>query len=93
MPILGFKSMTSINSIAATTKQNINKPNITNYLSSPTNVDELPVTLGRCPDHFSIHCFLRSNGVREAFTMALALASASATTIFFLLLLQLPVLH
>ncbi len=47
MPILGFKSMTSINSIAATTKQNINKPNITNYLSSPTNVDELPVTLGR----------------------------------------------
>lgn len=77
MPILGFKSMTSINSIAATTKQNINKPNITNYLSSPTNVDELPVTLGRCPDHFSIHCFLRSNGVREAFTMA------SATTIFF----------
>lgn len=45
MPILGFKSMTSINSIAATAKQNINKLNITNYLSSPT--DELPVTLGR----------------------------------------------
>ena len=64
-------------------KQNINKPNITNYLSSPTNVDELPVTLGRCPSQASIHCFLISNGVREAFTMALALASASATTIFF----------
>lgn len=30
IPTFGFKSMTSINSIAATTKQNINKPNIIN---------------------------------------------------------------